>query len=130
ELDGKRILIPRALEAREVLPQKLEDRGAQVDVVPVYRTVLDDSGAELIKGKLQAGEVDIVTFTSSSTVKNFVKLVGEEIVRDRMRQVCIACIGPITAETAESFGMQVDVLAEEFTTEGLMDALVRYLASE
>ncbi|NCO36000.1 MAG: uroporphyrinogen-III C-methyltransferase [Armatimonadetes bacterium CG2_30_59_28] len=123
-IEGKRVLLPRAQEAREILPQMLEECGAQVDVVPVYRTVLDEARATGMQDRLRNREIDIITFTSSSTVRNFVKLVGEETVREHMQQVCIACIGPITAKTAEEMGMSVDVVAEKFTAEGLIKAVL------
>lgn len=117
---GKRILIPRAKEAREVLPEKLREKGAQVDIVTSYRTVIEESCAPPIREMLQKGEIDIITFTSSSTVKNFVQLVGRESVPEG---VTIACIGPITAQMAEEHGLKPDIVAEEYTIEGLVRAL-------
>lgn len=116
---GKRILIPRAQEAREVLPEKLTERGAQVDVVTAYRTEIEESCAAPIQEMLAEGEIDIITFTSSSTVKNFVKLIGASVPEG----VRIACIGPITAQTAEELGLKPDIVAEEYTIEGLVRAL-------
>ncbi len=117
---GKRILIPGAKDAREVLPEKLREKGAQVDVVTSYQTVIEESCAPPIKEMLQKGEIDIITFTSSSTVKNFVQLVGRESV---LEGVTIACIGPITAQTAEEHGLKPDIVAEDYTIEGLVRAL-------
>jgi len=117
---GKRILIPGAKDAREVLPEKLRERGAQVDVVASYQTVIEESCAPPIKEMLERGEIDIITFTSSSTVKNFVQLVGRESVREG---VMIACIGPITAQTAEDHGLHPDIVAEDYTIEGLVKAI-------
>ena len=123
-MEGKRVLLPRALEAREVLPQMLEEMGAQVDVVPAYRTVLDDSRAELIREQLLSGSVDFITFTSSSTVKNFVRIVGRDILERTRGTFKIASIGPITSQTARELGFTVDVEAREFTVEGLVEAMV------
>jgi uroporphyrinogen III methyltransferase/synthase len=118
---GKRILIPRAKEAREVIPEKLAERGAQVDVVTAYRTESDASDrSDRIREMLDSGDIDIITFTSSSTVKNFVNLVGASVPEG----VKIACIGPITAQTAESLGLKPDIVSEEHTIEGLVQALV------
>jgi len=120
---GKRILLPRAAEAREVIPEKLAERGAVVDVVTAYRTESDGSDrsdrSDRIREMLNSGEIDIITFTSSSTVKNFVKLVGGSVPEG----VKIACIGPITAETAESLGLKPDIVSDEHTVEGLVAAL-------
>jgi len=122
--DGKRILIPRAREAREVLPEKLAEKGARVDVVTSYQTEIEESDAAEVKELLARGEIDIVTFTSSSTVKNFVQLVGEGGRVSLPEGVKVACIGPITAQTAEECGLKPDVVADEYTIEGLVAALV------
>ncbi|HUV06019.1 MAG TPA: uroporphyrinogen-III C-methyltransferase [Armatimonadota bacterium] len=120
---GKRILILRAEEAREILPEKLRERGAQVDVVAAYRTEMEQSDAAQIRQLLRSGGIDIVTFTSSSTVKGFVALIGEGDLAGLAGKVTIACIGPITAQAAEEHGLKPDVVAEEHTIEGLIEAL-------
>ncbi|HKP74957.1 MAG TPA: uroporphyrinogen-III synthase, partial [Longimicrobiaceae bacterium] len=118
ELAGKRILIPRAAEARPVLPDGLRTRGAEVHEVAAYRTVRDGSGAEGVREKLDAGEIDWVTFTASSTVRSFASLLGADAGKAR-----VASIGPITSETVRELGMRVDVEAEEYTIPGLVQAL-------
>ena len=118
DLAGKRILVPRAAEAREVLPDGLRARGAEVVVVPAYRTVQDGSGADEVRRALGAGEVDWVTFTASSTVRSFVELVGREVGRAR-----VASIGPITSATVRELGMGVDVEAKDYTIPGLLQAI-------
>ncbi|MCL6519902.1 MAG: uroporphyrinogen-III C-methyltransferase [Armatimonadetes bacterium] len=121
EVSGKRILLPRAEEARETLPEKLGEQGAVVDVVSVYRTELDETGEiSRIREMLSKGEIDIITFTSSSTVKNFVKLIGTCVPE----KTTIACIGPITAHTAKELGIEPDVVAERYTIEGLVNSLI------
>ena len=125
---GKRILILRAEEAREVLPEKLAERGAQVDVVTAYRTEIEDSDAARVREMLAKGGIDAVTFTSSSTVVNFVNLVGEDGVRRLGENVKIACIGPVTAQTAGEHGLKPDIVAEEYTIEGLVAAIAASLA--
>jgi uroporphyrinogen III methyltransferase/synthase len=119
--EGKRILIPGAKDAREVLPEKLREKGAHVDFVASYQTVIEESCAPPIKEMLQRGEIDIITFTSSSTVKNFVQLVGRESVPEGVK---IACIGPITAQTAEEHGLKPDIVAQDYTIKGLVKALM------
>jgi len=121
---GRRIVILRAAEAREVLPEKLVERGAIVDVVPVYRTILEHSDAARMREMLSKGEIDIITFTSSSTVTNFIELIGEEVAKQLPPSVQIACIGPITAKTAEDNGLRPGIVAEEYTTEGLVKAIL------
>ncbi|MBM2804061.1 MAG: uroporphyrinogen-III C-methyltransferase [Deltaproteobacteria bacterium] len=126
EMRGKRVLIPRAAKARDVLPGTLRQWGAHVDVVEAYRTVapaLDMSG---IKKRLQLGEVDIVTFASSSTVSNFVQLFAGADLTAIVGNAAVACIGPITAKTVEELGGKVAITAREFTIEGLVKAIVDY----
>jgi uroporphyrinogen III methyltransferase/synthase len=128
DLHGMRFLIPRAAEAREVLPVGLRERGAEVEVVPVYRTtgVRDDSGAVL--ALLRAGRIDAVTFTSSSTVVNFAEIFPGEDLSTLLKGVIIACIGPITAETASRYGLAADVIPSAFTVPRLAEALVTHLS--
>ncbi len=123
-VEGSRVLIPRAREAREILPEKLAAAGARVEVVTAYETVLDDTGAEEMRDMLSAGEIDIITFTSSSTVKNFVTLLDGFDLSGLPASVTIACIGPVTAGTARDLGLRVDMVAEEFTIPGLVQTLV------
>ncbi len=129
DLRGVRFLIPRAAEAREVLPAGLRDRGAEVEVVPVYRTVrvADESGAVL--ALLRSGQIDAVTFTSSSTVVNFAEMFPEEDLLPLLKGVTIACIGPVTAETADRYGLAADVISSVFTIPSLAEALVAHFAS-
>jgi len=119
---AKRVLIPRALEGGDDLPQMLSERGLEVDVIPVYETVLDLSGVNDVRARLLEGTVDIVTFTSSSTVKNFVTALGP--TPPPMAGVALACIGPTTATTVrELFQREPDILAQEYTIAGLVEAL-------
>ncbi|MFQ5847166.1 MAG: uroporphyrinogen-III C-methyltransferase [Candidatus Methylomirabilales bacterium] len=124
DLTGVRFLIPRAAKAREVLPAGLRERGAQVEVVPAYRTVrvADRTGAVL--DRLRAGQVDAVTFTSSSTVVSFVDMFRGEDLPALLKDVVVACIGPITAETAAHYGLVVDLVPSAFTVPSLAEALV------
>jgi uroporphyrinogen III methyltransferase / synthase len=124
---GSRILVPRAAIARDVLPRALEARGAQVDVVEAYRTVLPISGIEPARWRmLEQGAIDVVTFTSSSTVTNFALLVGEMDLVRLLRQVVVACIGPITAESARSYGLTPTIVSAEYTVPALARAIVNY----
>lgn len=126
---GKRFLIPRAEVAREILPQKLIEAGAKVDVVPAYRTVLPKQDAEKTGELIAAGEIDCLTFTSSSTVSNFFSLIPKEAVSNSARRPIIACIGPITAETAAGFGLATDIMPSEYTIRGLVDSIASHFSA-
>ncbi len=119
-----KILIPRAKVAREILPEKLREFGAQVDVVTTYQTVINDSYVDKVKEMLEKEEVDIVTFTSSSTVKNFAELLKEIDLKKTLENVTVASIGPITSKTVEGLGLKVDISAEEYTIRGLVEAIL------
>jgi uroporphyrinogen III methyltransferase / synthase len=129
-LAGKKVLIPRALVAREILPEKLREAGAEVAVPPAYESVPSSEGGDELARRLEAGEVDCVTFTASSTVENFVGAFGEEDARRRLLGTRVACIGPITADTARRRGIRVDVEAREYTIPGLVEAVVDLFAAD
>ncbi|MDZ4339255.1 MAG: uroporphyrinogen-III synthase, partial [candidate division NC10 bacterium] len=123
------VLMPRAAEAREALPAGLRARGARVDVVPAYRTVLVADQADAARELVRGGGVDAVTFTSSSTVLGFAEMFPGEDLSVLLKDVAVACIGPVTAETAGRFGLVPHVIPEAFTIPALADALARYLTS-
>jgi uroporphyrinogen III methyltransferase/synthase len=131
DVKGKKILLPRAAKAREVLPMGLVKMGASVDEIPAYQTVQPEHDKARVKGMLDKGEIDMVTFTSSSTVTNFVEMFGEERqqLKTWMAKVAVACIGPVTARTAEEQGLSVSLIPEEYTIEGLANAIVQYFSS-
>jgi uroporphyrinogen III methyltransferase / synthase len=122
---GARVLLARAEQARDVLPEGLEDRGYAVDVLPVYRTVTAAPDPRALD-RVRRGEVDAITFTSSSTVTNLCDLLGE--LPDP--QPLVASIGPVTSQTAKARGLRVDVEASEHTVDGLVTALLAALAPE
>jgi uroporphyrinogen III methyltransferase/synthase len=122
---GNRVLIPRAEKAREILPRELIRAGAEVDVVPVYRTGLAEQNGEDILQAMSNGEIQYVTFTSSSTVENFFRLIPPEQLHSFVPdQVKLACIGPITAKTLEGYGFSAHVQPAEYTVPALAQALV------
>ncbi len=118
DLAGKRVLLPRAAVARDLVPVVLRERGAHVDVVEAYRTIVPENAAQHAHDAL-ARKPDWITFTSSSTAKNFVALVG----REALQGIKVASIGPITSATARELGLMVDVEANPHTIEGLVDAI-------
>jgi uroporphyrinogen III methyltransferase/synthase len=123
-LAGKRVLIPRALVAREILPDKLREAGAEVVVLPAYESVPSSGGKDDLARELGAGRIDCVTFTASSTVENFAHAFGAEEAARLLSGTRVACIGPITAETARGHGIRVDAEAREYTIDGLIEAVV------
>jgi uroporphyrinogen III methyltransferase/synthase len=125
---GKRVLLPRAEGARDLLPTSLAHAGADVVDVGIYRARPPDSLPARVRDLLERRSIDAITFTSSSTVRHFHELLGDGAVAKTMG-AAIVCIGPITAETARALGWGVDVEAREYTTEGLVDALIDYFAS-
>ena len=125
ELDGlgmneKRIVLPQAEIARDILRQGIAELGATVDAIPVYRTVTPPNTAERLQDILADG-IDIATFTSSSTVSNLVELLDGNT--DALKDATIACIGPVTAGRAAELGLKVDIVASEFTIAGLVEAV-------
>lgn len=128
-----RVLLPRADIARQALAVGLRQKGASVDEVDAYRTVSGE-GALALKNLLQTGAVDAVTFTSSSTVRYTLRglvesgLDGTHAI-DLLNGTTIVCIGPITAQTANESGLIVAAVADEYTTHGLVDALIRVFAA-
>ena len=125
-LSGKRFLMPRALAAREILPEKLREWGAAVDVVPAYQTLLPTENAAEVVELFRRGEIDCLTFTSSSTVKNFFSLVEDANVLPFLQRTTIASIGPITAETAAKYGLKASIMPSEYTIDGLVAGIVAY----
>lgn len=117
DVSGKRVLVARAAEARDVIPEDLEGRGAEVDVVALYETVREDPSAEAIEA---AQAADYVTFTSSSTVRNLTEALGERFPKDAR----IVSIGPVTSETVVDAGLEVKVEAERHDIDGLVEALL------
>ncbi|NWF56155.1 MAG: uroporphyrinogen-III C-methyltransferase [Syntrophaceae bacterium] len=125
-LKGKSILIPRAKVARDLLPGELRKAGAVVDVVEVYRTVVPMENVAEVRDLLKKGGVSAITFTSSSTVSNFVEMLGPEEARELTAGIPVASIGPITADKAGALGIQTAVMPAEYTIPALVQALVEY----
>lgn len=128
-ISGKQILIPRAKEARHILPEELRKMGGIITEVPAYQTIRDESGAGLLLSRLREKTVDMVTFTSSSTVTNFKALLPTSGT-DFLQGVKFAAIGPITAETAKNLGFTPHIIAETYTIPGLIEAICRVYEKE
>jgi uroporphyrinogen III methyltransferase / synthase len=129
-MKGKRVLIPRAAEAREILPDTLRAWGATVEVVIAYRTALPSVNTAPLAELLRQRKIDVITFTSSSTVKNFVRLFDGQNLTEIAAGSAIACIGPITASTAEQAGGRPEIVAAEFTINGLTRAIIAHFQTK
>jgi len=131
-LKGSRVLLPRSDIAREVLADQLRDAGAEVSEVIAYRTLLAggdrDSDHDIYRMLLDR-QIDAVTFTSASTVKNFARIFGEDQAADLLNSTVVASIGPVTAEAAQQLGIQTTVMPARYTIPDLVDALVGHFAA-
>jgi len=125
-LRGARVLLPRAAAARDLLVRELRRGGAVVDVVPIYRTERSREGAAAVREELRAGRLDLITFTSSSTVTSFARLFRGPSDSRRVRRVPVAAIGPITASTARRERFRVAIVPRAYTVPDLARAIVRY----
>jgi len=123
---GKKVLLPRADIARKVLPETLQAMGALVTEVVAYKTVTGAGDAETIKEMLAEKRIHILTFTSSSTVKNFVQKIAAPNLPELLQGTLTACIGPITANTARELGLKVDIEASEYTIDGMLAAILEH----
>ena len=129
-MSGVRVLLPRAEAGRDALPAGLRRLGAEVDDVPVYETVLAGNHPAELRRRVEDAEFDVVTFTSSSTVRNFAEIVGIERARDICRKAAAASIGPVTSQTARDLGIPIAIEAEEYTIDGLVDAVKKLAKKE
>jgi len=121
DLSGKRVLLPRAAVARDLVPVELTRRGASVEVVEAYRTMIPEEATEQARELFHSDrKPDCITFTSSSTVQNFVTGAGA----DALDGVTVASIGPITSQTARSLGIEVTIEAKPYTIDGLIEAIL------
>lgn len=130
EIKGKQILLPRAMEARTILPEELEKMGAHVHEVAAYETRQVTDARDDLLNHLHDQEIDMVTFTSSSTVKNFMALIPQQNQASLLSKITHACIGPITEDTAISLGITPQIVADTYTIDGLVEAIVAYYANE
>jgi uroporphyrinogen-III synthase len=128
KVEGKRVLLVRAKVARDVIPRELRKAGAQVDVVEAYETVVPRASRTRLRALLRDDRKrpHIITFTSSSTVRNFCALAG----RASLRGIRAASIGPVTSDTLHELGLSVDIEAESYTISGLVRAIVRWQVAD
>lgn len=127
DLQGRRILFPKADGARDLIPQRLRDMGAVVDDPVVYRNVLPASLPEQARMALEQHQLDAVIFSSPSTVRNLAVLVGGgERLRELMSGLCVASIGPVSSKACQDLGLEVTVEAAEATLDRLIQALEQH----
>jgi uroporphyrinogen-III synthase len=124
---GERVLLVRAKVARDVIPEELRHSGAQVDVAEAYQTIIPHDAKERVLEIFENKAPDAITFTSSSTVKNFLSVVVGTDLPAKLSKVKFASIGPVTSDTLREYGLPVHVEADEYTMEGLAQAIVRLL---
>ena len=125
---GRNILLPRAQVGREILPKELARMGMQVDVIPVYKAVRPDTDSLRLIQMLRDREIDAVTFTSSSCVKNYLEIIGLDQYKMLLTGVKIACISPVTADTVRKYDLSVDIIPDRYTVADLARAIARYYA--
>ncbi len=127
-IEGKKILLPRAEEAREILPQEIRKSGGDVDVVSAYKTVRPLKEKERVRRLLKERKIDVITFTSSSTVRNFTEIFDKAEFPSLIRGVTIGSIGPITAQTAKELGIETDIMPGEYTIPALTEAIADHFS--
>ena len=125
---GRNVLLPRAQVGREILPGELARMGMKVDVIPVYKAVRPDTDSLRLIQMLRDREIDVVTFTSSSCVKNFLEIIGMDQYKMLLTGVKIACISPVTADTVRKYDLIVDIIPDRYTVVDLARAIARYYA--
>jgi uroporphyrinogen III methyltransferase/synthase len=122
------VLLPRAKETRDVLVVELRRLGVDVTEVPAYQTRRIDDGVARLREALASGSVDAVTFTSSSTARNFAEQFSDDERSAWRGRIAVASIGPITAATAAEYGLATDVMPGEYTIPALARALADYFS--
>ncbi len=125
-VQGLKFLIPRAKKAREIIPDKLKELGAEVTVATAYENVKPTADVDRVKKLFAEKKIAAVTFTSSSTVHNFIEILGQKEYKTLLDGVVVACIGPVTAKTAEDYGMTIAIMPKEYTIPALVDAMAEY----
>jgi uroporphyrinogen-III synthase len=125
-ISGKHFLFPKSNIACDVLPKELRSLGALVDEIVTYKTVIPEpENLEQIRALLKDGKIDIITFFSPSSVRNFLEMIDAET----LQRVFIAVIGPTTAEAAKEAGLEVNLVAKQQTAESLVQGIEEYLGS-
>ncbi|MBI5327504.1 MAG: uroporphyrinogen-III C-methyltransferase [Deltaproteobacteria bacterium] len=130
KIKGKRFLLPRALKAREVLPEEIKRLGGKVDVVTAYRTIKPKEKTDEMRKMFQEKKISVITFTSSSTVENFASMFKKGEIPALFNEAKVACIGPITKDTAAGLGIKTDIMPTKYTIPSLTEAIVNYFKKQ
>jgi uroporphyrinogen III methyltransferase/synthase len=128
-IEGIRILLPRAEKAREVFPEKIKEKGAAIDVPPLYRAIRPESHGKRIQRFLKKGTITIATFTSAATFDNFCEIMGDAAI-DYLRDVTIAALGPVTKRAIEEKGLTVGIIPRKSTVEAMVQDIIRWAEKE
>ncbi len=128
KVQGQRILLARAQDARDILPKTLQDSGARLTIATVYRTLKPRGLAADLRKRLTDGEIDVVTFTSSSTVDGFMQHLGSKERKRLFQSTKAAVIGPITGDTLRDYGIQPAIHASKYTIEALAQAIIKHFS--
>jgi uroporphyrinogen III methyltransferase/synthase len=126
DLQGRKVLFPRADKARELIPQALGEMGAIVAAPIAYRNIVPDVLPQKVLQALEDQRVNCVTFTSSSTVDNLAVMLGENRMLRLMQGVAVAAIGPVTAKTCREIGLDVHIEPANYTLENMTEEIVKY----
>jgi len=130
DIKDKDVLLPRAKKARTILPEELTKMGAKVDEIIAYEALLNSDEKEKLITLLENNKIDAVTFTSSSTVSNFMSLIESKKSNKLLKGVVTVSIGPITSDTARSFNIEPDIEAKEYTIQGIVNSLLAFYESK
>jgi uroporphyrinogen-III synthase len=124
---GMKVLIPKGNLARDLIAESLTSAGALVDEIIVYETYMPEESKSLLRRVISEGHLDILTFTSPSTVDHFMEVIKENNLQQQIEHCIISCIGPITKERIESVGLRVDVTPDTYTVEHMLKDISLYL---
>jgi uroporphyrinogen-III synthase len=124
---GMKVLIPKGNLARDFIAESLTSAGAIVDELIVYETYLPEDSKAALRLAIEDKHLDVLTFTSPSTVDHFMGVIKEHQLHDSVQKLLVCCIGPITKEKLESIGLRVDVMPETYTVEAMLKDLIKYL---
>lgn len=124
---GSRVLLPKGNLARTVIAESIRQAGASCDEVIIYETILPKESERMLVPLLREGKIDIVTFTSSSSVNHFMQIINRNHLQSCVDRLVFACIGPISAKTAEKHGLAVAACPKEYTTEEMVEEMVNYI---
>ena len=124
---GTRILIPKGNLARDYIASSLKKHGASVDEAVIYETYMPDDSRDKLIQMLSSGSLDILTFTSPSTIDHFMEIVERHQLHEQLRHCIVACIGPVSLRKAEDWGLTVHAVPEKYTVEEMLNSIIEYL---